>query len=220
MIRQLERAAGLDERDDAPEVRLDRLEALLARAVADPRQSAALLAPLLGPRRLGAVPGHGSPAAATQGADPPGPGRPARRPGSARARPGRARGPALARPDHARAVRPRRRPAPAPAGAARRDLPSRAAAALDGLPACHASHPRPSRARRGRGVGRCRHPRAAAAGPRGRDDPGADRGRAPVRRGADQGRRSRLGPPQEKDTGNSGWPACRRPPSRARWRAR
>ena len=48
VIRQLERAAGLDERDDAPEVRLDRLEALLARAVADPRQAAALLAPLLG----------------------------------------------------------------------------------------------------------------------------------------------------------------------------
>ena len=47
VIRQLERAAGLG-RDDAPEVRLDKLEALLARAVADPRGAAALLAPLLG----------------------------------------------------------------------------------------------------------------------------------------------------------------------------
>jgi predicted ATPase/class 3 adenylate cyclase len=47
VIRQLERAAGL-ERDDAPEVRLDKLEALLARAVPDSRGPAALLAPLLG----------------------------------------------------------------------------------------------------------------------------------------------------------------------------
>ena len=47
VIRQLERAAGI-EREDAPEARLDRLEALLVRAVADPREAAALLAPLLG----------------------------------------------------------------------------------------------------------------------------------------------------------------------------
>ena len=47
VIRQLERAAELG-RDDALEVRLDKLEALLARAVADPRGAAALLAPLLG----------------------------------------------------------------------------------------------------------------------------------------------------------------------------
>ena len=39
VIRQLERTAGL-ERDDAPETRLDKLEALLARAVADPREPA------------------------------------------------------------------------------------------------------------------------------------------------------------------------------------
>ena len=47
MIRQLERAAGL-ERDDALEVGLDKLEALLARAVADPRGPATLVAPPLG----------------------------------------------------------------------------------------------------------------------------------------------------------------------------
>jgi hypothetical protein len=42
VIRQLERAAGLG-RDDIPEVRLDKLEALLARAVPDPCGPAALL---------------------------------------------------------------------------------------------------------------------------------------------------------------------------------
>ncbi len=47
VIRQLERAAGLV-RGDALEVRLDKLEALLGRAVPDPRGPAALLAPLLG----------------------------------------------------------------------------------------------------------------------------------------------------------------------------
>ena len=58
VIEQLERAAGFA-RDDAPEVKLDKLEALLGRAVADAaRGSARSWRRLLAHRRLGALPGR------------------------------------------------------------------------------------------------------------------------------------------------------------------
>ena len=128
-IDQLGRAAGFA-RDDPPAAKLEKLEALLARA-APPDEDVALLAdllslpaserhplPNLSPQRkkertlealIRQLEGLGAPAAGGHGL----------------------RGRALDRPDLARAARPHRRACPQPAGAADRDVPPRVPAALD-----------------------------------------------------------------------------------------
>ena len=128
-IDQLGRAAGFA-RDDPPASKLEKLEALLARA-APPDEDVALLAdllslpaserhplPNLSPQRkkertlealIRQLEGSGAPAAGGHGL----------------------RGRALDRPDLARTARPHRRAGPQPAGAVDRDVPPRVPAALD-----------------------------------------------------------------------------------------
>ena len=128
-IDQLGRAAGFA-RDDPPAAKLEKLEALLARA-APPDEDVALLADLLS---LPASERHPLPNLSPQ--------RKKERTLEAlirqleglarRAAGGHGfRGRALDRPDLARAARPHRRAGPQPAGAADRDVPPRVPAALD-----------------------------------------------------------------------------------------
>ena len=128
-IDQLGRAAGFA-RDDPPAAKLEKLEALLARA-APPEEDVAL------PRRSAVIAGFGAPpaaepqSAAEEGADTGGADPAARRSGAPAAGGDGLRGRALDRPDLARAARPHRRAGPQPAGAADRDVPPRVPAALD-----------------------------------------------------------------------------------------
>ena len=78
VIEQLERAAGF-ERDDPPEARLDKLEALLARGTEQLDEAVPLIAALLGLPTERALPAARADAAAPEAAHAGGAGRPARR---------------------------------------------------------------------------------------------------------------------------------------------
>ena len=147
VIEQLERAAGF-ERDDPPEARLDKLEALLTRGTDRLDEAVPLIAALLGMPTGGSLPAARADPAAPEAADAGGAGRPARRPrGRAAGAPG-LRGRALDRSDHAGAARARDRARPAPAGARAHHLPA-------------GVQPRPGRA--SRTSARWRSPGSAAA---------------------------------------------------------
>ena len=126
VISQIEHAAGFL-RDDTAEQKLEKLDALLARAAAEP-EAVDLIADLLSlpgpPRCTRAAP------AAAQGEDARGIARPARRNGAGAAGADVVRGLTLDRPDLARIVDGDRRSRAAPAGAAAGDRPSRVYAAL------------------------------------------------------------------------------------------
>ena len=212
VIEQLERAAGFA-RDDPPEARLDKLEALLARGTDQLDEALPLIAALLGlptderypaleltPQRqkqltLEALVDQ------LEGA----------RGGAAGA--ARLRGRALDRPDHAGAAGPDDRAHPAPAGAAADHLPAGVHARLVGPAARQRAGAHPARPARRRGAGGPGGRRQGPAGRGGGADRGQDRRRAAVRRGADQdGARSRACS-RTRATATS-WPArCRRSPS-------
>ena len=192
VIGLLERAAGL-RHEDPPERRLDKLEAMLADAATDvQRDRTDPCRPARHPDRR-PLPAPGPEPAAEEGADVPGPARPAHGPGGARAGAGALRGRALGRPDHARAAGPGHRPGAAPAGAGCRHLPARVRPALDRARARHGALPQPPGAAAGRGDGRADDRRQGAPGRGAGADPGPDRRRAAVRRGADQDG-ARVGP--------------------------
>ena len=124
VLDQLERAAGL-KKTDSPEVKLDKLEALLSQGCreVDPRGGAAGAA-AVDPDRP-ALPAARGRARAQEGADARGPARAARRARAAAAA-DPARGRALDRPDLDRAVPADHRAHPAPAGAGDHRLSGRA----------------------------------------------------------------------------------------------
>ena len=166
VLDQLERAAGLT-KSDSPEVKLDKLEALLSHGCREvDRAARAAGAAAVDPDRP-ALPAARGRARAQEGADAGSAARAARRArGAAAADP--ARGRALDRPDLDRAVPADHRPHPAPAGAGDHRLPAELHAALDQLPARHlavALAPQPAPGDRAGRQGDAR-PRAAARGPR------------------------------------------------------
>ena len=128
-VDQLGRAAGFA-RDDMPAAKLDKLDALLARA-APPDEDVAFLADLLSLPTSDRHPAAEPQSAAQEGKDAGGADPPARRSGAPAAGGDDLRGRALDRPDLARAARSHRRASPQPAGAADRDVPPGVPAALD-----------------------------------------------------------------------------------------
>jgi class 3 adenylate cyclase len=127
-IDQLGRAAGFAS-DDSSADRLEKLEALLARAAARrrygiPRRSAVIAG-------FGPLPAAESQRATQEGADTGGADPAARRSGAPAAGADGLRGRALDRSDLARIARPHHRARPQPASAANRDVPPRVRASLD-----------------------------------------------------------------------------------------
>ena len=154
LIEQLERAAGFA-RDDPPEVKLAKLEALLARGTDSLDQAVPLIAALLGLPTEGRYPALDLTPAAAEAADAGGAGRAARRARGGAAGAARLRGRALERPDHAGAARPDHRARPAPAGAAAASPSGRSSRPPWSAPAARQrAGAQPARPARGRRPGR------------------------------------------------------------------